>query len=605
MRKALFGILSISILTACNTEEENTDGDSDTAEISEETVSEDDDSVEGAETVTDADETEEEELEEAQLEFEPIVGEHDMWDFSEELLYNLSSEIGPIIREGEYAILPITLDSEDEIETSFRGLFDVGLSTGEGNSSRQGYDIRVIDSQENTVSEVAVLQFEDNLNTALQTFIGEGAGRRTQMTIGADYEPAKYYAVIAAPESENVHVMLTGEMGIIENIPVIDREEIDVMTLEEANDDFEQDGIVPTVEEIIEKEISTSQENALADGEETINARVSSFESYRESVETTVSRIDEVEQSTLILSSDVLFDVDVSDLSEEADAELEAAILELEGVEGGELEIVGHTDNVLSEEYNQELSEERANSVVERLSELTDLDIFDEVSNRGESFREPIATNESDEGRTQNRRVEIHFTPPVEEVVIETEGELPEALGKEAEYPETVQTQYGEIEIESIRRVDELLIGRVRVRANEDGNAAYDALTQAAGIGARGWYGDETGNYNQWSVYAVTLIDGDQRYYPIDYYLEPLEGSRAEERSEETNTNFIVPLADRNISNIENISEDGFYTATVIWPAVDAEEIAVDHPFNDYHGDHQSQIKRSAPWRIVNVPIVE
>lgn len=58
------------------------------------------------------------------------------------------------------------------------------------------------------------------------------------------------------------------------------------------------------------------------------------MESYRESVETSVSRIDEVEHATLILSSDVLFEFDSADLTAEADRELEAVIAELAGVEG-------------------------------------------------------------------------------------------------------------------------------------------------------------------------------------------------------------------------------------------------------------------------------
>lgn len=598
MRTACFALLSIVLLIACDENEEVEETPETTEEIEEQT-----------ETEGEQEETQDVEEEEALIDFEPVRIEHEMWHFSNGVSYDIQGEVGPIIREGDYAILPFTLDSEDDIEASFRGLFDVGLSTGEGISDRQGYDIRLVDSQQNEVSHIAVQQLDDGLDTALHTFIGDG-NRRTQMTIGADQEPARYFAVFAAPESDNVHVMFTGEIGIVENIPVIEREEVAVSTLEEIAE-LEQDAeetnaeVVPSVQEIIERELNSSQQDQLSGHLEGIAARVEPFESYRESMETTVSRIDEIDHSTLILSSDVLFDFDSADLTDEADAELEAAITELQGVEGGELEIVGHTDNEHTEEYNQTLSEERAESVYQRLNELADSDQFDEVTTRGESFRGPIATNDTEEGRAQNRRVELHFTPPTEEIVIETEGELPEALGVESDYPETVQTQYGEIEIQSIRRVDDIFIGRVRVRPNEEGNAQYDALTQTAGIGARGWHADDSGNYNQWSVYPVTLIHGNQRYYPIDYYLTPLEGSSAEDQIEdaEDDVNFIVPLADRNVSNAGRLGEDGFYTATIVWPAVDSDSVTVDLTHSDVFGDDEGRIERTAPWRIVNVPV--
>ncbi|MGC8006378.1 OmpA family protein, partial [Salmonella enterica] len=69
--------------------------------------------------------------------------------------------------------------------------------------------------------------------------------------------------------------------------------------------------------------------------------------------------------------SDVLFDIDEHELDDDADAALQAAAEELERLEGGELFIIGHTDDVLDEDYNQALSERRAESVQDRLDELT------------------------------------------------------------------------------------------------------------------------------------------------------------------------------------------------------------------------------------------
>ena len=68
--------------------------------------------------------------------------------------------------------------------------------------------------------------------------------------------------------------------------------------------------------------------------------------------------------------------------------------------------IVGHTDSIGSNKYNFGLSERRAESAKKRLLELglSPKRIL-EIEGRGEE--EPIATNETAEGRAQNRRVEF------------------------------------------------------------------------------------------------------------------------------------------------------------------------------------------------------
>jgi outer membrane protein OmpA-like peptidoglycan-associated protein len=70
-----------------------------------------------------------------------------------------------------------------------------------------------------------------------------------------------------------------------------------------------------------------------------------------------------------------------------------------------ELLIVGHTDNVGRDSYNQDLSERRSASarrylVTRGVSSLR-------VSARGVGESEPIASNETDAGRQENRRIEV------------------------------------------------------------------------------------------------------------------------------------------------------------------------------------------------------
>ncbi len=67
--------------------------------------------------------------------------------------------------------------------------------------------------------------------------------------------------------------------------------------------------------------------------------------------------------------------------------------------------IVGHTDNKGDEEKNQELSEQRANAVSDFLTNLGVAE--DRIETQGAGSTEPVADNETAEGREQNRRVEI------------------------------------------------------------------------------------------------------------------------------------------------------------------------------------------------------
>ena len=69
------------------------------------------------------------------------------------------------------------------------------------------------------------------------------------------------------------------------------------------------------------------------------------------------------------------------------------------------IRIVGHTDALGNDAYNDALSQRRAQSVVNFLTE--NKIAKNRLFARGEGERQPIATNDTDEGRAENRRVEF------------------------------------------------------------------------------------------------------------------------------------------------------------------------------------------------------
>jgi outer membrane protein OmpA-like peptidoglycan-associated protein len=73
------------------------------------------------------------------------------------------------------------------------------------------------------------------------------------------------------------------------------------------------------------------------------------------------------------------------------------------------IEVAGHTDNTGSDTYNQQLSERRAGAVAAYLS--TRSVRADRVITVGEGEGRPIASNDTEAGRQQNRRVELTLVP--------------------------------------------------------------------------------------------------------------------------------------------------------------------------------------------------
>jgi outer membrane protein OmpA-like peptidoglycan-associated protein len=112
------------------------------------------------------------------------------------------------------------------------------------------------------------------------------------------------------------------------------------------------------------------------------------------------------------LSADVLFDFDSAALRPEAEAALQNVAGIIREHEGAHVRVEGHTDAKGSEDYNQRLSEQRAESVRDWLTSADGLSGTDfEITGFGES--KPAAPNEKPdgaddpEGRQKNRRVEI------------------------------------------------------------------------------------------------------------------------------------------------------------------------------------------------------
>ena len=102
----------------------------------------------------------------------------------------------------------------------------------------------------------------------------------------------------------------------------------------------------------------------------------------------------------------VNFDFDKSNIRADAAEILEEAARILQDEPDVRISVDGHTDARGTDAYNDRLSERRAQAVVDRLTRLGVSRSRLEPQGYGES--RPVATNETEEGRAQNRRVELN-----------------------------------------------------------------------------------------------------------------------------------------------------------------------------------------------------
>ena len=296
---------------------------------------------------------------------------------------------------------------------------------------------------------------------------------------------------------------------------------------------------------------------------------------------------------TVTLASDVTFASDSADLASGAEAQLNTVAAQLkQHPNGGTLTIVGHTDDVQDDAYNQTLSEKRANAVKTRLEQLTSLDKWQtSVSGKGES--EPKINDTTDEARAANRRVEITLTPtggttPKNTTPAPSSGKLPDPKGPVAKGTEgvTVKSDSGDdhltITIDHVTRTNGYLLGQLHTTISAKKNSSPNLHhwfrdKEVVFSNSRG----EDGS-NEATIYAadgLTLLAGGERIYPADY------------RDADFKTH--VPLTELALTPF---IKAGTTTICVIWPDPGGDTITLEHLPAAHLGS-------SYAYRLTDIPV--
>ena len=304
---------------------------------------------------------------------------------------------------------------------------------------------------------------------------------------------------------------------------------------------------------------------------------------------------------TVTLNSDVTFASDSADLTPAADTQLQTVADQLkQHPDGGTLTIVGHTDDVQDDAYNQTLSEKRANAVKTKLQQLTKLDKWKtSVSGKGES--QPKIKDTTDEARAANRRVEITLTPtggtsPKDSSSTTAtpsnssgNGKLPDPQGPAAKGSEGVTltskdtNTSGEVTItlDHLTRQGGYLLGTVTctVKDGSTGAPLHPLLEDPQTVLAN--QRDESGGalptFN--ASDGLTLIAGGERIFPADY-LDADAGQH-------------LPLTELRLLDHLKASTTSICT---IWPDPGGDTITLDHPEGKYS-------PKGTAYRLTDIPI--
>jgi outer membrane protein OmpA-like peptidoglycan-associated protein len=129
----------------------------------------------------------------------------------------------------------------------------------------------------------------------------------------------------------------------------------------------------------------------------------------RQTAGTGVDVIRQGDELLLRMPAGITFDFNSYAIKPQFQATLNEVAQTLESYPSTMIDVLGHTDSVGTDEYNQRLSEQRAQAVA---SYLTARGVHPaRVATRGFGETMPIADNATEAGRAANRRVEIKVVP--------------------------------------------------------------------------------------------------------------------------------------------------------------------------------------------------
>ena len=133
------------------------------------------------------------------------------------------------------------------------------------------------------------------------------------------------------------------------------------------------------------------------------------FDEQTAATEALRGRMGDIDQYNIKGTTNVNFATGKAVLAAQAKADLCAAATAAEGTKNALLLVVGYTDSTGSDDLNQRLSEMRASHVVNYLQQACGWKPYRMLTPTGMAKADPVASNDSPDGKAQNRRVAVNI----------------------------------------------------------------------------------------------------------------------------------------------------------------------------------------------------
>ena len=133
------------------------------------------------------------------------------------------------------------------------------------------------------------------------------------------------------------------------------------------------------------------------------------FEEQAAATEALRSRMGDIDKYNIRNTTNVYFETGKAVLSASAKAELCNTASQAEAMENALMLVVGYTDSTGSDEFNQQLSDRRAGSVINFLQQACHWKPYRMLTPTGMASADPLADNTTPQGRAQNRRVSVNI----------------------------------------------------------------------------------------------------------------------------------------------------------------------------------------------------
>ena len=386
----------------------------------------------------------------------------------------MTATVRPLVRTGALVVATIDFNGLPADESVRTGFFSASLLSTPGLAG-----IRLFDLVEDEVYSVATDEEGEKISTYTDSYVYTGNEPRLQMAF-------------AAPDkaTTSLGLFLPGAK-YTSSVPIID-------------------GDVPPPRD--------EYERRPFDITRVKDAPVFTLESFTSELSGAVETLTSTEVVQVTLGADVLFKVDEDTLTQDASAVVKEAAKHLNSREPGTIDIVGHTDDVASADYNQKLSERRAKAVaVELEKHVSGTDFPMETSGKGKT--EPFVPNSNDANRALNRRVTLTLKSEVTTTTeIESAEDLPELEGGQtATGPEGVtisNSRTTHFRVPQARMIDGHIVVDLEVTMTDDEVDSFIGIGSLAGVWS--YRGHEMLIPHR-SSSGLKILDGSTVVAPLDY----------------------------------------------------------------------------------------